>query len=131
MLSAVQVAEHNSRASCWIIVSGHVYDVTDFLEQHPGGAAVILQYAGKDATEEYESIHPPTALEDNLAPEKRLGKIDPTTLSSVATAVNPAAPLSQTKPGELPPLNHIISLLDFEVNTPLLVLLFVVMYSPC
>ncbi|KAF4873379.1 Cytochrome b5 isoform A [Colletotrichum siamense] len=47
MLSIDEVGTHNSRNSCWIIVSGHVYDVTDFLDEHPGGAGVILRYAGK------------------------------------------------------------------------------------
>lgn len=47
MLTATDVAKHNNRDSCWIIVEGQVYDVTDFLEEHPGGANIILRYAGK------------------------------------------------------------------------------------
>ena len=47
MLSAQQVTEHNSRESCWVIVSGEVYDVTEFLDDHPGGAASILRCAGR------------------------------------------------------------------------------------
>ena len=30
-LTGEQVAEHNSRDSCWVIVHGKAYDVTDFL----------------------------------------------------------------------------------------------------
>jgi cytochrome b involved in lipid metabolism len=47
MLTAADVAEHNSRKSCWVVVQGQAYDVTDFLDSHPGGAAIILRYAGK------------------------------------------------------------------------------------
>lgn len=47
MLTASDVAIHNNRGSCWIIIEGHVYDVTDFLEEHPGGPDIILRYAGK------------------------------------------------------------------------------------
>lgn len=47
MLQAEEVAKHNSRDSCWVIVSSNVYDVTDFLDNHPGGANVILRYAGQ------------------------------------------------------------------------------------
>ncbi|KAI6029317.1 FMN-dependent dehydrogenase-domain-containing protein [Pisolithus microcarpus] len=61
------VAAHSSRESCWIIVHGNVYDVTDFLD---GGSKVILKYAGKDATKEYDPIHPPDAITTNLKPDK-------------------------------------------------------------
>ncbi|XP_073843464.1 cytochrome b5 [Musca autumnalis] len=37
----------------WIIVKGDVYDVTDFLDEHPGGGDLILEYAGKDATKAF------------------------------------------------------------------------------
>lgn len=47
---------------------------------HPGGSKIILQLAGRDATEEYDPIHPPGTLEENLKPEAKLGKIDPATL---------------------------------------------------
>ena len=40
----------SSRDSCWVVINGQVYDVTDFLDEHPGGAAIILKYGGKDAT---------------------------------------------------------------------------------
>lgn len=47
------VQQHRSQDSCWVILYGNVYDVTSFLPQHPGGSKIILQLAGKDATEEY------------------------------------------------------------------------------
>jgi hypothetical protein len=47
MLTAEEVAIHNDRGSCWVIISGQVYDVTDFLDEHPGGASTIVRYAGK------------------------------------------------------------------------------------
>ena len=47
MLDKAQVAKHNSRESCYVIVDGQVYDVTNFLEEHPGGSDTILLYAGR------------------------------------------------------------------------------------
>ena len=47
MLTAAEIAEHNHRQSCWIVIEGQAYDVTDFLDSHPGGAAIILRYGGK------------------------------------------------------------------------------------
>ncbi|KDQ21621.1 hypothetical protein BOTBODRAFT_99401 [Botryobasidium botryosum FD-172 SS1] len=112
MLSAADVAKHNSSDSCWIIVDGQVYDVTEFLHEHPGGSAIILKYAGRDATEAYEPIHPPSALDDNLPPEKRLGKVDPLTIvKDVAKVPQPA---SQVQPLVKFSLSQMISLHDFE-----------------
>jgi isopentenyl diphosphate isomerase/L-lactate dehydrogenase-like FMN-dependent dehydrogenase len=76
----VIVAKHRSTESCWVVLYGKVYDVTEFLPSHPGGSKIILKLAGADATEEYDPIHPPGTLEDNLGPEKCLGEIDPATL---------------------------------------------------
>ncbi|KAG6335408.1 hypothetical protein ID866_3682, partial [Astraeus odoratus] len=64
----------------------NVYDVTEFLDDRfmcdgcPGGSKIILKYAGKDATEEYDPIHPPDAITTNLKPNKHLGPVDPRTI---------------------------------------------------
>eukprot|EP01114_Cavostelium_apophysatum_P022215 TRINITY_DN796_c0_g1_i3.p1 TRINITY_DN796_c0_g1~~TRINITY_DN796_c0_g1_i3.p1 ORF type:complete len:191 (-),score=26.92 TRINITY_DN796_c0_g1_i3:64-636(-) len=50
-----QVSYHNKLDDCWIIISGRVYNVTDFVKQHPGGA-VIAKNAGKDSTYDFENI---------------------------------------------------------------------------
>jgi hypothetical protein len=39
-----------------------VYNVTDFLGDHPGGKKAILLYAGKDATEEFLMLHKPDII---------------------------------------------------------------------
>ncbi|KAG8374275.1 hypothetical protein BUALT_Bualt11G0114600 [Buddleja alternifolia] len=44
------VSLHNQRTDCWIIIKEKVYDVTSYVEEHPGGDA-ILAHAGDDSTE--------------------------------------------------------------------------------
>lgn len=44
-----EVASHNKRADCWIIIKDKVYDVTSYVEEHPGGDA-IMDHAGDDST---------------------------------------------------------------------------------
>ncbi|TVY90452.1 Cytochrome b2, mitochondrial [Lachnellula willkommii] len=77
---AADIVSHNKPDDCWVILYGDVWDVTEFLPSHPGGSSIILKLAGRDATEEYDPIHPPGTLEENLNPEAKLGKVDPTTL---------------------------------------------------
>jgi 4-hydroxysphinganine ceramide fatty acyl 2-hydroxylase len=48
--SLKQVAKHNSEDSCWVIYQDKVYNVTEFIQDHPGGDDLILDYAGKDVT---------------------------------------------------------------------------------
>ncbi|OZJ03889.1 hypothetical protein BZG36_03959 [Bifiguratus adelaidae] len=52
-----EVATHNTESSCWIIIDNVVYDVTKFLDLHPGGAGVIMDMAGKDATDDFYNLH--------------------------------------------------------------------------
>ncbi|TDG48127.1 hypothetical protein AWZ03_005544 [Drosophila navojoa] len=52
-----EVAERNGKNGqpVWIIYKGNVYDVTSFVERHPGGDELILEVAGKDATKAFNS----------------------------------------------------------------------------
>ncbi|CCA72275.1 probable CYB2-L-lactate dehydrogenase (cytochrome b2) [Serendipita indica DSM 11827] len=114
LLSAETVAAHNTRESCWIIVHGNVYDVTDFLDDHPGGSNIILKYAGKDATEEYDPIHPPNAIMDNLPKEKHLGKVEPGTIVKMAKELTQEEIDREERVKNRPPLSEILNLHDFE-----------------
>ncbi|KAI0724176.1 FMN-dependent dehydrogenase-domain-containing protein [Fomitopsis betulina] len=113
-LSGKDVAEHNSAESCWIIVHGNVYDVTEFLPEHPGGSKIILKYAGRDATAEYDPIHPPNAITDNLPPEKHLGPVNPETVVKVDVVVTDEEKARQERMQLRPPLTEILNLHDFE-----------------
>ncbi|KIK95385.1 hypothetical protein PAXRUDRAFT_827077 [Paxillus rubicundulus Ve08.2h10] len=83
-----QVAEHKTTASCWVIIRNKVYDVTDFLFDHPGGPQVILDFGGQDATAAYVPIHPSDALDKNIAPEKHLGELDGASRRELSKAKN-------------------------------------------
>ncbi|KAJ5948145.1 hypothetical protein N7466_001160 [Penicillium verhagenii] len=49
--TATEVEAHNNAKSCFITIGRKVYDVTDFVQDHPGGGDLILDYAGKDVLE--------------------------------------------------------------------------------
>ncbi|BBH08349.1 cytochrome B5-like protein [Prunus dulcis] len=50
MYAKAEVSLHNKRTDCWVIIKDKVYDVTSYVEEHPGGDA-ILDHAGDDSTE--------------------------------------------------------------------------------
>jgi flavocytochrome c len=70
--TAEEVAKHNTKDDCWVILDGKVYDVTNFLPDHPGGEKAILLYAGRDATEEFNMLHDPKVI-PRYAPEALIG----------------------------------------------------------
>ncbi|KAF9167535.1 fatty acid alpha-hydroxylase [Actinomortierella ambigua] len=50
-VTADEVAQHKTASSCWVVYKGKVYDVTSFLEDHPGGEEYILDHAAQDITD--------------------------------------------------------------------------------
>ncbi|SPO06001.1 probable L-lactate dehydrogenase (cytochrome) [Cephalotrichum gorgonifer] len=113
-LTGAEVAQHNSKDSCWVIVHGKAYDVTEFLPEHPGGQKIILKYAGKDATEEFEPIHPPDTLDKYLDPSKHLGPVNMATVA-IEEKVETAEDIEKREAVALrPALAEMYNLLDFE-----------------
>lgn len=90
------------------------------MQEHPGGAAIILKYAGKDATRAYEPIHPSDALEKHLDASKHLGPLDASSASLLDHARSNRKQTKDEKRVELalkqrPPLGRMLSLDDIEV----------------
>lgn len=108
-----------------------MYDVTDFIESHPGGEGIIIANAGKDATyvlpssisgkrqslilrKIFKPLHPPDAL-DMLEPSQHLGPVDPLTMPEPEDT----GPTDEEKRIEearkrLPPADSMLLLDDFE-----------------
>jgi len=53
-----QVADHKTEEKgLWVVVDGTVYDVTKFLDEHPGGPKILKRTAGKDASKQFWKYH--------------------------------------------------------------------------
>ncbi|EME76964.1 uncharacterized protein MYCFIDRAFT_61252 [Pseudocercospora fijiensis CIRAD86] len=113
-LTGEEIAQHNSRESCWVIIHGKGYDVTEFLPEHPGGPKIILKYAGKDATEEYEPIHPPDTLDKYLDKSKHLGEVNMQTVEKEEKEEDPFEVERQERIKHMPILEQCYNMMDFE-----------------
>ncbi|KAF4629810.1 hypothetical protein G7Y89_g8334 [Cudoniella acicularis] len=51
-----EVLKHKTKEDLWIIVHHNVYDVSKYLEDHPGGADSLLEVAGQNATVSFEDV---------------------------------------------------------------------------
>jgi cytochrome b involved in lipid metabolism len=56
-ISIEEVEAANTAKKPWVAIRGKVYDLTNFVEKHPGGSDFVLASVGRDATAMYESIH--------------------------------------------------------------------------
>jgi hypothetical protein len=56
-LTRDEVAKNNTPDSLWVIIDAKVYDLTEFVDAHPGGETVLTQVAGADATSDFYNLH--------------------------------------------------------------------------
>ena len=52
-----QVSANKSAAKCWSVINGDVYDLTKWINGHPGGAGAILSLCGTDGTQDFNAMH--------------------------------------------------------------------------
>ena len=84
------------------------------MPEHPGGPKIILKYAGKDATEEYEPIHPPDTLDKYLEKSKHLGEVNMETVEQEEKEEDPEEQERQERIKHMPLLDECFNLMDFE-----------------
>lgn len=84
MYTLLEVSQHNNDKDCWLIINGKVYDVTNYLEEHPGGDEVLLSATGKDATDDFEDAGHSNSARETME-EYYIGDIDPSSFSSKPT----------------------------------------------
>ncbi|NXC20221.1 CYB5 protein, partial [Corythaeola cristata] len=75
-----EVQQHNNSQSTWIILHHRIYDVTKFLDEHPGGEEVLREQAGGDATENFEDVGHSTDAR-TLSETFIVGELHPVTMT--------------------------------------------------
>ncbi|KAL1977937.1 hypothetical protein VTN31DRAFT_796 [Thermomyces dupontii] len=115
LLTVQEIAKHNTSSDCWLVINGQVWDLTDFLEQHPGGSAIILKYAGRDATKAYNEVHAPSLVQRNLSADKLKGVLDQSTVTDDWLREQSTDNGQVTQEDNVkPPLENLINAHDFE-----------------
>jgi cytochrome b involved in lipid metabolism len=68
-----EVAAHKDASSCWTIIRTEVYELTNWIKQHPGGAQAILGLCGKDGTVAFESQHGGSQKQEDVLSTFKIG----------------------------------------------------------
>ncbi|KAI9927361.1 hypothetical protein AWENTII_006163 [Aspergillus wentii] len=70
-----EVANHKTAdKGLYIIIDTNVYDVTNFVDEHPGGAKILKRVAGKDASKQFWKYHNEGVLK-KYSPKLKIGEI--------------------------------------------------------
>ncbi|KAI3783855.1 hypothetical protein L1987_42943 [Smallanthus sonchifolius] len=119
------VSKHAKINDCWVIIFGKVYNVTPFMEEHPGGSEVVLAATGKDATGDFEDTgHSLEAKE--MMDKYYIGEVDQLTvpLTRMYTLSTPDKARSHSTIGSDPTRELMVKILKFLVPFLILGLVF-------
>ena len=93
----LEIRQHNSEKSCWVVINNYVVDVTEYLGLHPGGRDPLLDLGGYDATNTFEATGAHTSNAVTQWKKRVIGKLD-------LNSKMPEKPKIQRKAGGKP--NH-------------------------
>ncbi len=103
-ITLVEIAKHSTKEDCWTAIDNTVYDLTPYIQQHPGGAGALANLCGIDGTAAFKSQHgsqqqPASALA-SLAIGVYAGDVAPSDPSATPTTDPSATPTSPSaQPG--------------------------------
>jgi cytochrome b involved in lipid metabolism len=92
-MSLADVAKRNTAAECWAVVSNTVYNLTPYINSHPGGARNITNLCGTDATNAFNNQHGGQSKPNNTLAGFEIG-----TIGAISSGV--ALPIAVSKGGE-------------------------------
>ncbi|OXV06349.1 hypothetical protein Egran_05882 [Elaphomyces granulatus] len=76
--TAADVGSHNTpEKGLYVIIDKSVYNVTDFVDEHPGGAKILKRFAGKDASKQFWKFHNESVLKKYSA-KLKIGEVQET-----------------------------------------------------
>ncbi|EGB09386.1 hypothetical protein AURANDRAFT_24176, partial [Aureococcus anophagefferens] len=117
-----EVAKHNTKEDCWVIVEDKVWDLTGFAVDHPGGAHLVQEQAGKDGTTPFVDAHSTDIIQLTLGgaagvKKALMGVIDRSTVpaSAVSGKADHGAPAEADDDAdewEVPPVEAILNVHD-------------------
>lgn len=120
LVTPTEVSKHNTPDNCWVVIEGKVYNLTDFIDVHPGGPLILKLNAGMDVTAIFKPLHAKGTLEKYVKPEWFIGELtEPMPDDLIAPPYTPGETPEEIIYKEnlrkhLPTLNNIINLYDFE-----------------
>jgi len=74
-ITSQEVQKHASSQDCWSVIKGQVYNLTSYVNSHPGGAALIGSICGKDGSAAFSGQHAGAATPANVLSAFAIGQL--------------------------------------------------------
>ena len=74
-LTSEEVLKHATGQDCWSVINGQVYDLTSYVNEHPGGAALISAICGQDGSAAFSGQHAGASKPANILAAFALGPL--------------------------------------------------------
>lgn len=74
-ITSAEVSKHSTPTSCWSSINGNVYDLSNWINRHPGGAGVIKTLCGKDGSSMFNNQHGGQSRPANELSGFKIGKL--------------------------------------------------------
>ena len=58
------ILSHNKKDDCWVVIDNFVYDITEFLDIHPGGKRILISVSGGDVSDYFYELHKESILSE-------------------------------------------------------------------
>ncbi|CAH2057719.1 unnamed protein product [Thlaspi arvense] len=100
LISFHDVAKHKCKNDCWILIHGklsllflrpvipQVYDISTFMDEHPGGDNVLLAVTGKDASIDFDDVNHSNEAKETMK-KYLIGEVDQSTVPVTAKYIPP------------------------------------------
>mmetsp|Transcript_5859 Transcript_5859/g.9092 ORF Transcript_5859/g.9092 Transcript_5859/m.9092 type:complete len:494 (-) Transcript_5859:1162-2643(-) len=109
-----EVRKHNTKSDCWVVLCGDVWDVTEFLNAHPGGGKIIFELAGTDGSKPFTGIHPKDMARKLLSKDKLIGQVDQSTVMESDLGTNAPVKVETEDTGAPVTIEQMLNCYDFE-----------------
>ncbi|GAU93846.1 hypothetical protein RvY_05718 [Ramazzottius varieornatus] len=80
IITKEELARHNTEADAWMAIRGKVYNISKYLDYHPGGLPILMAEAGTDATLLFDKNHRWVNV-DRLLASCQVGRLKQMTLT--------------------------------------------------
>ncbi|KAM7420043.1 hypothetical protein PAMA_014652 [Pampus argenteus] len=97
-----ELQKHNTRDDCWTCIRGMVYNVTPYMDYHPGGEVELMKAAGIDGTDLFDQVHRWVNYESMLK-ECLVGRMATMTTTAIKAMIPPPSPTGLVPPTSVAP----------------------------
>ncbi|XP_014880903.1 cytochrome b5 reductase 4 isoform X3 [Poecilia latipinna] len=97
-----ELQKHNKREDCWTCIRGMVYNVTPYMDYHPGGEEELMKAAGIDGTDLFDQVHRWVNYESMLK-ECLVGRMTTKSATASKAIILPSSPTGLAPPAAGPP----------------------------